>query len=103
MATLLILYAQPADPAAFDAYYFETHVPIFQQVPGIRSVTFSHGPITAVAGTMEVYLVATVTFDSLVELQAGLASEAAQAAVADLPNFAGAGVTILSYETRNDG
>ena len=28
MAQLLALYHQPADPAAFDRYYFETHVPI---------------------------------------------------------------------------
>jgi len=34
-------------------------------------------------------------------LQTALASEAGQAAVADLPNFAGAGVTILAFEPRS--
>jgi uncharacterized protein (TIGR02118 family) len=100
MTQLLIMYQQPVDPAAFDAYYFETHVPIFAQTPGIRSVTFNQGPITAIAGANNVYLVAQVTFDSMDDLNAGLASAPAQAAVADLPNFAGAGVTILAFDTR---
>ena len=44
---------------------------------------------------------AEVTVDSMAELEAGLASDAAQAAVADLPNFAAAGVTIMVFETRD--
>ena len=100
MTQLLIMYNQPIDPAAFDAYYFETHVPIFAQSPGIRSVTFNQGPITSIAGANNVYLVAQVTFDSMDDLNTALASAPAQAAVADLPNFAGAGVTILTFDTR---
>jgi uncharacterized protein (TIGR02118 family) len=99
-ATLLIQYNRPADPAAFDAHYFDTHVPIFARTPGIRSVSFSRGPIQVIAGTPDLYLVAIVTFDSLADLQAGLGSGPAQEAVADLPNFAGAGVTIVAYENR---
>ena len=101
MATLLIQYNQPVNPEAFDEYYFGTHVPIFAQTPGIRSTSFSKGPIHVLAGNPDVYLVAAVTFDSMEALQAGLASPAAQAAVADLPNFAGAGVTIVAYDTRD--
>ena len=100
MTQMLIMYNQPADPAAFDTYYFETHVPIFAQTPGIRSVTFNHGPISALAGVNHVYLVAQVTSDSMDDLTTALASAPAQAAVADLPNFAGAGVTILTFDTR---
>jgi uncharacterized protein (TIGR02118 family) len=100
MTQLLIMYQQPVDSAAFDAYYFETHVPIFAQTPGIRSVAFSKGPITTIAGANNVYLVAEVTFDSMDDLNTGLASAPAQAAIADLPNFAGAGVTILAFDTR---
>jgi uncharacterized protein (TIGR02118 family) len=100
MAQLLIMYKQPADPAAFEEYYFSTHMPIFADTPGIRATTFSKGPITPIAGDAAYYLIATVTFDSMEELQAGLASPPAQAAVGDLPNFAGAGVDILIYDTR---
>ncbi len=100
MAQLLIMYKQPTDPAAFEEYYFGTHVPIFAATPGIRATSFSKGPITPLVGTVSYYLVATVTFDSLEALQAGLASEPAQAGIADLPNFAGAGVDIVAFETR---
>ena len=44
MAQLLIMYKQPADPAAFEEYYFSTHMPIFADTPGIRATTFSKGP-----------------------------------------------------------
>ena len=40
-------------------------------------------------------------FEAMSDLQAALHSEAGQAAVADLPNFAAAGVTILAFETRS--
>ena len=33
MAKLVALYKKPADAAAFDAYYFGTHVPIAKKVP----------------------------------------------------------------------
>jgi len=100
MTQLLIMYNQPTDPAAFDAYYFGTHVPIFAQAPGIRAVTFSQGPIATITGTSDIYLVAEVTFDSMDDLQTALASEPGQAAVADFPNFAGAGVTIVAFDIR---
>jgi uncharacterized protein (TIGR02118 family) len=98
MAKLLIMYNQPADPAAFDAHYFGTHVPIFVQSPGIRGGSFNRGPVVPLVGDNAIYLVAEVEFDSMDELNAALASAPAQAAIADLPNFAGAGVTILAYE-----
>jgi uncharacterized protein (TIGR02118 family) len=101
MVQLLIMYNQPADAAAFDEYYFKTHVPIFAETPGIRTVTFSKGPITKITGDSDIYLVAEVTFDSMDALQAGLASKPAQDAIADLPNFAGAGVNIVAFEMQD--
>ena len=102
MAQLLIMYNRPQDPDAFEQYYFGTHVPIFAKAPGIQSVVFSRSPITTVvAGKSDVYLIAEVAFASMDALQKALASEAGQAAVADLPNFASAGVTILAFEPRS--
>ena len=100
-AQLLVMYNQPADPEAFDSYYYGTHVPIFAKTPGVRHVTFSRSPIKGLVGDPTTYLVAEVTFDSMADLEAGLASEAAQAAIEDLPNFAAAGVTIMAFETRD--
>ncbi len=99
-AQLLVMYNQPEDPQAFESYYYGTHVPIFAETPGVRAVVFSRGPVTNIVGNANVYLVAQVTFDSMSDLEAGLASEAAQAALADFPNFATAGVSIMAFETR---
>lgn len=100
MATLLVLYHVPANRTAFDAYYAETHAPLAKQIPGLRSYSISAGPLGSPAGTPPYHLVAELTFDSMDAMQVGLASPQGQAAVADLGNFAQAGVTILSYETR---
>lgn len=98
MAKLLVLYHPPADPAAFDKYYHETHVPIARHIPGVRSYVVSAAPPRVMAGH-PVHLVAELTFDSMSEIDTALASPGGQAAAADLANFAQAGVTLLVYET----
>ncbi len=99
MAHVLVLYNTPADPTAFDRYYHETHVPIANRIPGLRSYRISDGAVQAIAGTAP-HLVAILEFDSMADLLAALASPEGQAAAADLPNFASGGVTLLMYETK---
>ncbi|GAP37203.1 EthD family reductase [Piscinibacter sakaiensis] len=101
MATLLVLYKRPADPAAFDAYYQATHVPLARALPGLRRYTLSRGPVAGAAGDPGLYLVATLDFDSMDALRAALASPEGQAAAGDLGNFAQAGVELLMFETAD--
>jgi uncharacterized protein (TIGR02118 family) len=100
MARFLVLYNQPADPAAFDRYYFETHVPLAKKIPGMRSFTVNSGKPTMVTGSLSPHLIAELEFDSMEAIQAAMASPEGQAAAADLANFAQAGVTLLVYDTR---
>jgi uncharacterized protein (TIGR02118 family) len=99
MAQLLVLYHTPADPAAFDSYYHQTHIPLAQKIPGLRSFVISGSPVQALAGIAP-HLIAILTFDSLAELNAALASPEGQAAAADLSNFASAGATLLIYDSK---
>jgi uncharacterized protein (TIGR02118 family) len=99
MTQLLVLYNTPADTAAFDRYYRETHIPIANRIPGLRSYTISQGSVTALAGTAP-YLVAELTFDSMTDLNAALSSPEGKAAADDLPNFATGGVTLLTYDAK---
>ena len=99
MNRLLVLYNQPADPAAFDKYYPERHLPIFRKVSGVRSMVFNSGPPGAIAGTAP-HLAVKMTFDSMADFERALDSPGGQAAKADLANFAQAGVTILVYDIR---
>src|SRR5436309_13596972 len=99
MAQVLVLYHDPADPAAFDRYYRETHIPIAQKIPGLRSYSISNGSVQALAGSAP-YLVAILNFDSMADLSAALASPEGQAAASDLPNFASGGATLLVYDSK---
>ena len=97
--TLIALYAQPEDPAAFDRHYAETHRRLGLAFPGLRSFTGTHpapGPDGAPA---PFHFVAVLEFDDQAALDAAMAGPEGQAAVADLANFAGAGVTLVSGET----
>ena len=42
MHVLTVCYGHPADPAAFDAYYASTHVPLAEKIPGMTSFTYRH-------------------------------------------------------------
>lgn len=100
MAHVLVIYNAPADPAAFDRYYEETHTPLARKIPGLRSLVISKGTVQALAGTAP-YLVASLAFDSMADLNAGLASPEGKATADDLPNFASGGVTLLVYESKS--
>ena len=99
MADVLVLYNTPADPAGFDSYYHQTHISIAQKIPGLRSYSISNGPVQALAGSAP-YLVAILSFDSMADVRAALASPEGQAAAADLSNFASGGATLLIYDSK---
>ncbi|HTD03519.1 EthD family reductase, partial [Undibacterium sp.] len=100
MAKLFAIYRQPADPAKFDDYYFNKHVPLAKTIPGLRSYEVSSGDVMGMSGKHAVYLVAALTFDSMEAIGAAMASPQGAATAADLANFAAAGVDIMFSETR---
>lgn len=101
VAKVLVLYNHPTDPAAFDSYYAETHTPIAKTIPHMRSFAVSTGPIVAPDGSRSPYhQIAELIFDSMEDLQAAMSSPAGRMTAGDLRNFAGAGVALLVYETR---
>ena len=100
MAKVIALYKKPADAAAFDKYYFSTHVPIAKAVPGLRKYEVSTGTVAAGQGDSGLHLVAVLTFDSVSAIQAGLETPEGKAVGADLGNFAQAGVDLLIFDTK---
>lgn len=91
-ASVLALYKKPADAAAFDAYYKDHHAPLAKTLPGLQSYTLGRG------GEKDpYYLVAILTFASLDALKAALASPVGANVVADLKNFAQAGVDVMTF------
>ncbi len=100
-AKMFVMYNHPTDPAAFDTYYAEIHTPLAKKIPRMRSLVVSSGPIVAPDGSPSPsHQIAELTFDSMADLQAGMSSPEGRETAGDLRNFAGAGVTLLVYETR---
>ena len=98
MARLLVLYGTPKDPAAFDAYYASTHVPIAKKIPGLRRYEISKGTVLTPAGPSRVHLAAILHFDDLAAIGAAFASPEGQAAAADVQGFATGGVEMFLFE-----
>jgi uncharacterized protein (TIGR02118 family) len=100
MAKLFAVYQQPKDPAAFDSYYFNRHVPLAKTIPGLKSYEVTRGDVMGLAGKHGVYLVAILEFESMESIGAAMASPQGRATAADLANFAGAGVDVMMGETE---
>jgi uncharacterized protein (TIGR02118 family) len=83
MAQMIVIYKTPKNPAAFDRHYFEVHVPIARQLPGLRRLETNRGPIISLYGASDVHLVATLGFDSLSDINAAFMSECGRACAAD--------------------
>lgn len=100
MIRLLVLYGQPEDPAAFDKYYREKHIPIARRMKGLRKWTV--GKVQAAPGEPPppYYYVADLYLDSREDFEELLASPEGQAAVADVPNYATGGATFLYTEVE---
>ena len=101
MAKLVALYKKPADTAAFDAYYFGTHLGIAKKVPGLTRYEVNSGPIGGPQGDSPYHVAAILSFESAEALQRGLGSPEGQAVAGDLANFAQAGVELLMFESKD--
>jgi uncharacterized protein (TIGR02118 family) len=101
MAKLVALYKTPANPDAFDAYYFANHVPLAKQVSGLRRYEVSTGPVATPQGDSPYHLAAVLSFDSMDALQQALSSPEGQTVAGDLANFAQAGVELLVFDTKD--
>lgn len=93
---LTALYNHPEDSAAFDQHYDGTHAPLAATLPGLASFSVSR-PGPGPDGSAPAYhLIAVLTFTDEAAFNAGMGGAEGKAAVADLANFAGAGVTMLT-------
>ncbi len=94
MVKLVALYRKPADPAAFDKAYFETHIPLVKKIPGLTRVDAAR--ITgAPRGEPEFYMMAELYFEDKAALDRAMASPENAEAGKNLMGFARGLVTFL--------
>jgi len=94
MVRLMVLYGHPKDPAVFEQYYRDVHMPIAAQIRGVK---IEMGKVLGAPDgyTAPFYRIAEVMFDNTEHMQAVLATPEAQRTVADMANFATGGVTVM--------
>jgi uncharacterized protein (TIGR02118 family) len=101
MAKVLVIYKKPKSAEAFDKHYASVHIPLAKKIPGLKKFDISTGPVASPAGASDVHLVATLHFDSMDAVKAGLGSAEGKAAAGDLANFADGGVELYFFDTKD--
>jgi uncharacterized protein (TIGR02118 family) len=95
MYRLTVLYGHPDDPAAFDQYYEEVHLPLASKMQGLQGWTLGRCEAVTPGDKPPYYLIVGLYAETREAMEAILASPEGQAAVADVPNFATGGVTFM--------
>lgn len=95
---LLALFRRPEDPEAFERHYWDVHIPIVRQMPGLRRIEVHR--VAQALGDSDLYQVAELVFDDREALEAAMRSEAGRAGGRDLRQFAGDRVLLVVAETR---
>ncbi|HTP19341.1 MAG TPA: EthD family reductase [Solirubrobacteraceae bacterium] len=98
MVKFVVMYGQPEDPAAFDAHYAATHVPLVEKIPNLRR--FEAGKVlgTPDGSAAPYYYLAELSFDDAGALEAAFGSPEGKAAGADVETFATGGATVMIAE-----
>jgi uncharacterized protein (TIGR02118 family) len=104
---LSVFYRHPPDPAAFDAYYFSTHVPLARRLPGLKRLDIAKVLKDDPEFPSSYYLVADLWFATDRALRDSMSSPEGVIATGDLKNFASSGwsvvVSTLLAEGGGDG
>lgn len=98
MYRLTVLYGHPTDPAEFDRYYHEVHIPLAKRMKGLKGWTIGKCEPATPGEKPPYYMIVGLYTDTRAALDAILASPEGQATIADVPKFATGGVTFLFDE-----
>jgi len=88
MARMVVIYATPKDPEAFDRHYFEVHIPLAKTLPGLIKYEVSRGTVKSLSANPSPYLVGTLYFDDMAAINKAFVSSVGQACAADRKIFA---------------
>jgi uncharacterized protein (TIGR02118 family) len=102
MAKMTVIYQTPKDKAFFEKHYFEVHIPLAKQLPGLLKYEVSEGPIVSTTGHSDVYRIANLYFTSLEAMMSAFRSEIGQQCATDRRVLADdASVQIYVYDTKD--
>ncbi len=92
---LSVLYGHPVDPAAFEAHYLGTHLPLAATIPGLGRSEISKALPGPDGAAPPYYRLFEAWFDGPEHMAAVSGTPHWQRVTEDLSNFASGGVTLL--------
>ncbi|MEO7137541.1 MAG: EthD family reductase [Gemmatimonadales bacterium] len=103
-AIVTVLYNPPRDPAAFEKYYAATHLPLL--FANQKEIGFARADFTKFNSTLDgkkptFYRQVELYFDSMDDLQKGVATPGFKKVADDLKNFADGGLIGMVATTTN--
>jgi uncharacterized protein (TIGR02118 family) len=104
-AIVTVLYNAPKDAAAFEKYYKDTHIPLV--VANKDEIGFKRADLTKFESSLDgkkpaFYRQAELYFDSMDDLQKGVATPGFKKVADDLPKFATGGLIGMVATTTNE-
>lgn len=104
-AIVTVLYNPPKDPAAFEKYYASTHLPLV--VANQQEIGFKRADLTKFESTLDgkkppFYRQAELYFDSMDDLEKGVATPGFKKVADDLKIFASGGLIGMVATATND-
>ncbi|HUS34073.1 MAG TPA: EthD family reductase [Verrucomicrobiae bacterium] len=95
MCRLTVLYGHPTDPAEFDRYYHEIHIPIARKMKGLRGWTIGKCESANAGEPPPYYMIVGLYAETRENLEAIIKSPEGQATIADVPRFATGGFNFM--------
>ncbi len=99
MAKIIVLFGKPANPEEFDEKYWNEHVPLSKQMPGLKKYTVNK-VVAAPRGEPAYYQVVELEFENMEALKKALESQAARESGKHGFKLATGGITFLYTESR---
>ena len=100
---MTVIYKTPKNIEFFEKHYFDVHVPLAKQLPGLVRYEISDGSIISTTGHSETYRIANLYFDSLETIMKAFDSEIGQKCAVDRKILApnNEDVQIYLYDTKD--
>jgi uncharacterized protein (TIGR02118 family) len=102
MAKMTVIYQTPKDITTYEKHYFDVHIPLAKQLPGLLKYEINDGEINSTTGHLS-FRIANLYFESMDAMKNAFMSEIGRKCAADRKILApnNEDVQIYYYATRN--
>jgi len=98
-AKIMVLFGKPADPELFDKQYWEEHVPMAKNMPGLRKFTVNK-VVPPPGRDAPYYQVVEMEFENMEALKKATKSPQSQESTQHASKMATGGMTFLYVESK---